>query len=156
MFLQKLVLEIVILLCVIKSARSVRLFFVARASSKWPTAAGKIIHVAINESTRQYARGGGSYELFTPVVSYSYVIGQKSYRSETVSFRKEETRSYEKAMGTIGNLQSGQDIAIYYDPANPDRSVLYPGYDSSTFEGLFASGFFGILCAIALAAIWSK
>jgi hypothetical protein len=111
----------------------------AQDSLKWPTTGGVIISSEIKKS---------EYENSTTYhanVLYKYAVGEKLYSSERVSFGQYGSNDPEHARSIVRRYEKGQNISVYFNPADPNKSVLEPGVSWGAYIFLGMSiGFFGL------------
>lgn len=110
----------------------------ALQSQRWPTTMGHIVH---SDVVPVYVpRGGGGY---VPDIQVCYEVAGKSYRSDNIGYQ-----GLLGAVGSVGPSYSdrfphGATVPVWYDPANPSRSVLIPGASSGNW-----------LAVATAAAVW--
>lgn len=106
----------------------------AHASSDWPIARGRVMSSAVQTWIVQSADAGPAH--YTPEVAYTYSIGDRTYTGHRVAFR--DPRTWQStAEEIIAKYAVGQEVDVRYDPLEPERCVLEPGYEAPTF---FATG----------------
>jgi len=68
---------------------------------------------------------GGQYYAWIPEVEYEYTVAGVEYRGRTLAFN----RRYSKADALVvpHSFPTGRQVAVYFDPTHPGRSVLVPG-----------------------------
>lgn len=84
------------------------------------------------------------------IVTYSYSVDGQSYTGQRYSFGRGTTAA---SGGTRAKARAVADelypsltpIDVYYDPADPEQSVLSPGLHWSTFVPLAMAALFGVL-----------
>lgn len=122
----------------------------AQDSLDWPTTYGVIILSEVKE-----IKDEGS-TTFSANVRYKYSIGEKPYSSDQVSFGQYSSSDSEYAWSIIHRYSTGQKVKVYFNPADPNKSVLEPGVSWVSYMPLgistavFAFGaieaiFFGIV-----------
>ena len=110
-----------------------------RASEKWPEAEGVITHSQWKHGS--YSSRNSEWTVVS-TIGYEFEVGGKRYVSNRVSYgaltsdaeRKTEVAMYGK----------GMRLPVYYDPADPRRSVLKPGVQGGVYRGLVI----GAVCAL--------
>jgi hypothetical protein len=100
----------------------------ARASASWPTAQGRITRMEVTHSTD--SEGGDSYR---PEVAYEYLVNDRSYESYTIKFGENSYGNRREAEEIAARYPVGQSVPVYYDPADPERSVLEPGVSLGSY-----------------------
>lgn len=100
----------------------------ARSSASWPSVQGQITGALLDYSTD--ADGGDSY---SPQVTYAYAVNGRSYEGQTIKFGENSYGSKRKAQEILERYPNGQRIAVFYNPAQPDRAVLEPGVSGGSY-----------------------
>lgn len=89
----------------------------------WPTAEGKVIRSRIRVSP-----GGDSGDTYEPIIWYSFKVSDKTYESNTVSFKQNpNTTSRGLAEDVISKYPKDAILQVYYDPKKPHNSTLETG-----------------------------
>jgi hypothetical protein len=104
-----------------------RAWQVKQASPSWPSVQGQILVSkarARNETGDQ--RGTPTHDWFTEV-SYRYTVDGVAYTGNTLRAFGRNHFSQDQAEAELAPFAVGQSVPVYYDPANPARSVLIPG-----------------------------
>ena len=65
------------------------------------------------------------YTVPVPRVRYQYSVNGVEYSGHALSFGRSYSRG--DIMQVSKKFPVGHTVAVYYDPANPERSVLMPG-----------------------------
>ncbi|MBI4188677.1 MAG: DUF3592 domain-containing protein [Chloroflexi bacterium] len=103
-------------------------------SKSWRTTDGEIVSSTVREWLSEpggmgdfYDRGG--QKCYAPEIVYRYVIGGKDYFSRRVDAREitggDEGRKRSRRLTM--KYRPGKDVRVYYNPQNPQISVLEPG-----------------------------
>lgn len=93
-------------------------------SLTWPTARGRIVETAIRQSNI-YLPKGGRAALYHAVLVYEYVAGGRSYRGDKFNVDGPQVfSSRQRADEHIRKYPPGAEVAVYYDPARPERAAL--------------------------------
>jgi hypothetical protein len=100
----------------------------ARASAAWPTAEGIVTRSEVTHSTD--ADGDDTYR---PEVTYEYSVQNRSYENYTIKFGENSYSSQRQAEEIGARYPLGRQVAVYYDPADPGRSVLEPGVSGGSY-----------------------
>lgn len=76
---------------------------------------------------------GDLYLKIDVYLRYQYSVGDQSYSSTRLNAIK--SASYPKE--EVENYSEGDVVGVYYDPRDPSRSVLEPGFEwsSKAFDG---------------------
>lgn len=95
-----------------------RMFLDARASANWPFVDGSLTKAEV---------GTTSVGRYFPDVAYSYRVGDRDFVGSTVRFSDGEYRDRNAAAQAISGLSVAQSVKVFYDPADPSRTVLQTG-----------------------------
>ncbi|MBL4761986.1 MAG: DUF3592 domain-containing protein [Gammaproteobacteria bacterium] len=120
----------------------------AYQSKFWPTVQGIVAHSSVGSE-----RDDDEFIRYRVSVSYDYVLGSKSYYGRVIQFSMSDFRDEVKAKAVADKYPKGDHVTVYYEPENPDKSVLEPGGSGGWLLialGLFFSfpGFCGLWMAI--------
>jgi hypothetical protein len=115
----------------------------ARASASWPTADGIVTRSGVSHSTD--SDGGDSY---SPEITYTYSVNNIDQENNTIKFGENSYSSRRKAEGIAANYPVGKNVTVYYDPEQPDKSVLEPGVSAGSYIVLGIGVFFILLTLI--------
>lgn len=115
----------------------------ARRAAKWTKASAKIVTSGLATEKRH------DKEVKVPRVEYEFSVGFHRYRGKRVSLA--EVVAGPDAVGTLARYPVGASVPVYYDPADPQRSVLDRELPSF-FRGIWAA--VGVLTAAILAGGW--
>ena len=95
--------------------------FIARS---WPTVQGEILSSSVGESMEMSSKGRGRPR-YDGNVTYSYSVNDQSFQNDRVCFGyQKDLASYENANQIRSKYPKGKKVKIYYDPNNPEESVL--------------------------------
>jgi hypothetical protein len=96
------------------------------ASLGWVRTAGRVVVSRVEEVPGPSEQG---YPQYRPRVRYEFSVrgrtfdgGETAIGSSVASFRDEEAAREETA-----RFPAGSEVTVFYDPADPRRSVLRPG-----------------------------
>ncbi len=95
----------------------------AIAAMFWPTTEGRVVSSEVVES--QSGRG----TTLIPLVVYTYDVGGATYRGNRIyySSNPKDRDPGVNAERTIAAFPADSLVKVYYDPSEPQRSVLRPG-----------------------------
>lgn len=119
----------------------------ARASAEWPTAVGVITGAELDHSSDE---DGDSWQ---PRVSYRYLAEDVQRTGVTIKFGENSYDSRRTAEEILARYPVGRPVAVYYDPADPETSVLEPGVTAGSYILLAVGSIFVVLSVIALPAM---
>jgi hypothetical protein len=93
-------------------------------SQGWPSTQGQIVDARIDRSMHTDSDGDTGYS-YTPRVEYTYEFGGVHYHGKNISFGLASGYNRQhQAQEIIDRYQVGSEVPVYYDPANPEDSVL--------------------------------
>lgn len=115
----------------------------AQRAAKWTRANGKIVTSELVTEVRN------GKELKVPRVEYEFTIGFHKHRGKRVSLA--EIIAGPDAVGTVARYPVGTSVPVYYDPADPGKSVVDRELPSF-FRAIWIV--VGVLTAIILAGGW--
>jgi hypothetical protein len=116
-----------------------------RAASRWPTAPGTVLSSRA-ESRRILAQSGGSQTttVWSPLVEYSYRVGERAYHGSRVAFGPEVAGGRDLAEQTVQRYPEGATVSVHYDPSNPSHATLETTIGFRRVALLFPIGFFAL------------
>jgi hypothetical protein len=97
-------------------------FVQSRASQRWPSVQGKVLSAGVAEKVGRTSRGRRTVE-YSAAVVYQYTVDGKEFSSSEMSFGPQQTYSF-LAKKLANQYEEGQEVTVYYDPANPKTAVL--------------------------------
>jgi hypothetical protein len=116
-------------------------FYFSVISAHWPTTIARVV------SSGVYTNGKGVGVSWTPKVEYEYEVGGTTHHSEKIRFLMRTFYDQDSAADVEAPYAAARSVSVFYDPQDPDRSVLEPGIPPGMWtQGLIALFFFG-LCA---------
>jgi len=117
----------------------------ARASASWPTIDGKVVKSEVTHSID--SDGGDSY---SPEITYVYIVNNEQLANKTIKFGENSYSSRKKAEGIAASYPVGKNVTVYYDPQQPDKSVLEPGVSGGSYIVLGIGVLFILITLIAI------
>ena len=115
----------------------------AHSSTGWPSTTGIVLRsqVLISEHTTSRSnQTSQTDEYYSPDIAYRYVINGDTYRNDNIRYGLATNKP--DAEELVRQYPVGNTAEVFYDPDDPKKSVLQPGY----FGGL---AFFPIMGLIA-------
>jgi hypothetical protein len=107
------------------------------ATSVWPSTSGTIQRFAIESEVRQ--KGTGAVTEYFPSIDYAYQVNGVGHIGHKV-YATDEPSTYPSRFASIKQrLKPGMQVAVYYDPSNPNRAVLERGPEPIFVLGVFLS-----------------
>ncbi len=101
-----------------------RMTTLSKLSLEWPSTEGLITHS--NLETRQRKVGTSRKMQHTVEINYEYVVDGDLYRNDTAQFNQNNLSTIEKQR-LIARYPEGRQVEVFYNPSDPDESVLVPG-----------------------------
>jgi hypothetical protein len=131
--------------------RGIHILRMALASRDWKLTEGLLLDVHMEERRGRDSDGRDDPNLdtFLPVVRYSYTVGRKKFESARLWYRTDALGDYSEALRAIRDIRAGKPVDVYYDPAEPSRSVLIPGFETMNVATVAVSSI-----AFVLYLIW--
>ena len=93
----------------------------------YPSVTGAITHSEV--TSHHGSKGGTSY---TASVEYSFTVGDQQYIGNKIRFGMSSS-SFASASAIVGAHPVGSTTPVFYNPANPQESLLSPGVNGSDF-----------------------
>lgn len=99
-------------------------------SRGWPSAEGIVTESSVFTDTRRAknpaAKRSTSTEeaLHAPQVFYTFTVGGRGHSGSRISFTDDRTSDYAEAQMLVSRYPSQSAVTVYYDPADPELSVL--------------------------------
>ena len=97
----------------------------ADASQNWPSTNGAIIETGTTRNFSSGADGDSDIVTYTPKLKYSFRVDDVEFISDKIAFGY--GKSYNSEMAALSALQNypvGKQVAVYYNPENPNEAVL--------------------------------
>jgi Protein of unknown function (DUF3592) len=91
-------------------------------TNHWKTVSGEI------KSSKIYDEGMGKNRIKKPIIKYIYLVNGAQYQGGNIYFDDENSRSklsYTNQM--VSKYPVGKQALVYYNPSEPQSSVLEPG-----------------------------
>lgn len=117
-----------------------RIFLEARASAAWPSVPGTLTWAGVRTETF-----GGYFA----DVAYTYRVGDEEFTGTRLRTSDGKYSDREGATQAIRGLSPGQRVTVYYNPASPEKSVLYPGAGVQEYVLLL------VPVAVEAAGVWA-
>lgn len=122
----------------------VRNLLLADASRNWPTVKGKVT------VSKMGTHRGDKSTTYSADVAYDYTVNGTRYTGDRVTFGSVSTSSTARARRVLNRYPKGKEVTVYYNPEDPEQSVLEPGIHGATW---FLPAF-GLLFAVVGAAVF--
>ena len=119
----------------------VQAFRRAKASQSWPRVKGSVKY-----AQRQLLSIDDYANLTGAKIIYEYRVRKAKYTAQTVAFSPKFTGVRKLMM----NYKPGKQVAVYYNPDNPEIAALETGPSSANYIMLLTSGIFLLLTILNL------
>jgi Protein of unknown function (DUF3592) len=111
---------------------------IANETSSWKTGTGTITYAGVKESPST-----GKYKTVyrKPVINYTYIANKRIYQGNTIYWGDEKSPdqvSY--TSDVIAKYKTNKQVVVYYNPLDPQKSVLEIGTSEVTFVSLVYGG----------------
>jgi hypothetical protein len=110
--------------------------YMSLRAREWPAARGRIIRSVLAPDAHD---ADASAE-----IAYEFVVGARQYRSTRLAYGLLPHDADSKAQ-RVAQFPVGREVAVYYDPRDPRRSVLWRDEPSRWHWGVAIGGAF-VLC----------
>lgn len=106
----------------------------AQASLSWPSTEGKIISSRVESkiSTNSGKQRISTTSYFADIM-HEYTVRDKEYSSKIISFGNYNSSDRSRAEEIVNRYPDGKKIQVFYNPSDPDNSVLEPGIPISIY-----------------------
>lgn len=97
-------------------------------SREWPTTGGVITAAYITGSHKTSTEKGwhGNRYQYAVRVQYAYEVDGVSYSGNRLRIRPNKYSSEKSAQRELAEYPLGQRVPVYYNPSEPERSLLKP------------------------------
>lgn len=105
----------------------VRELYDSKTMNNWPQTQGTIEEslIAYRESVHRSGARRRTITLYSPEISYSYIVEGRSYKNNQLTLGgNEESSDKEKIRPIINRFPEGKNVTVYYHPSDHQRSVL--------------------------------
>ncbi len=97
-------------------------------SCHYAVTTGKITRSEVKSHSGR--KGGTTYEA---VINYSFKLGGQTYAGQRLRYNKGMQTGSSSASDIVAEHPMGAMVPVYYNPENPQDSLLFPGIDGSDF-----------------------
>jgi len=118
-------------------------------SASWPSVQG-----TITQSRAQSTRRDGKQE-YMPSVHYTYSVDGASHTGTRITASDVYQKTRSGAEDILRSYPVGAEVAVFYDPGAPEKSVLEAGMPKNVYVLLFAAAAC-ILLAVAVGVSAAK
>ena len=122
-------------------------------SLTWPTVDG-VVTDSFADTYQKFDPDGDYIMYYFARVRFDYSVDGARYSSDNLDFRASMSTDFAAAKALTNQYPRGKKVAVYYNPSNPEKSVLIPGcqgcerYPSNT--ALFPSCILILVCMLFL------
>jgi uncharacterized protein DUF3592 len=96
----------------------------ADASQGWSSVTGQVVESDVSHRTTTDADGAMN-DSYAPRVRYTYRVNDADYAGDKIVFGFMTSYNVDaKAREVLTKYPVGQQVTVYYDPANPENAVL--------------------------------
>ena len=122
----------------------------------WPTTEGTIVSSAVRPTT-EYGRQGPIPSSAVDV-TYEYRVDGETLTGSRFTYEEASPvyHNPDDAVQLAAQYPPGQTVAVHYDPANPQTSLLQIGFGTSPVILLAGLGLFFIVFGIAILIVFRK
>lgn len=102
----------------------------AKASNNWPDTSG----VVLKSKVATHRSNNSNSSTYAVDVTYQYQIEGQKYECSTVWFGSDvSTSNRSLVQETVKKYPVDKQVAVYYDPKEPEAAVLEPGVFKTTY-----------------------
>lgn len=134
----------------------------AKQSLDWPKATGTITRSEVDvtvtkhrDHDRDRNRNHEETRSYSAAIEYEFTVDGTVYTGTRIMVISDQFGSKDWARATASKYPRGGNVAVAYDPANPNRCVLEPGRWGGAAYLMIIAGVFGLFPPLILKAIWS-
>jgi tetratricopeptide (TPR) repeat protein len=119
----------------------------AREGMNWPQTKGQVLSTSlvINHLPKFIDLRDDPTRWFGAQIRYGYTVGNEDYESDRLSFLKGDTRDPQVALKIMNKYRHEHEITVYYDPKDPQKAVLQPGYIGDIYIPLLLGAFLTLI-----------
>lgn len=122
-----------------------------KESLSWPAVRGEITYARV-ESRK--VKNGHEY---LPSVRYSYAVSGRTYAGDRINVSAVYLKTQSRANEALRKYPVGGEVPVYYNPADPGKSLLETGVKMNIYVMLGAAAFCLFLAmAITVSALKKK
>ncbi len=134
----------------------------AKQSLDWPKATGTITRSEVDvtvtkdrDHDRDRNRHHEETRSYSAAIEYEFTVDGTVYTGTRIMVISDQFGSKDWAKATAARFPRGGNVAVSYDPADPNRCVLEPGRWGGAAYLMIIAGVFGLFPPLVLKAIWS-
>lgn len=104
-----------------------------RRASRWVPTPGRIVSSRVVQ--REVSAGEGRSEMRNfPAITFSYKVGNRTYRSDRYSIR--ENLGNTDVSETLAKFRKGAEVTVFYNPDDPGEAVIERDLPEGAFQAL--------------------
>ena len=123
------------------TGKGVWLAYNGSRSATWPSVSGTIVLSRVTASEPRRILGRDTEPGYSADIAYQFRVGGSRYTGETIAFAIGSSHQ-SSAENRVRKYPLGMAVSVYYNPNDPTKSVLEPGYRR---EDIYMLLFVGIL-----------
>jgi len=116
-----------------------------RNTADWPSVQGRILSLSVDRPENHGAE--------SPLM-YEYEVDGKVYRSTRVAYVDKPNLEFNEWIQLANGLPKDGTVAVYFDPEDPNESVLKAGEHAASWEGVKSGSLFAGFAAIWVTLWW--
>lgn len=119
-------------------------------SQSWPTVQGEVTYSSIDRSSSGFnnpRRQRRTTPSFSPSIRYVYQVKGVRYNGSRITLIG-WSGNINEARAAAGKYPVGAHVPVYYNPANPEDSLLEPGDQSNNLMAIGMGGLFVVIGAV--------
>ncbi len=118
----------------------------ARESDSWPSVTGSVTASKLFSTGRvRVGSTSAGREDHWAKVSYRYTVQDRDYESDRITFTNVVSSSRGLAQRAVDRYPVGQEVEVFYKPADPSKAVLVPGGRAGSPHFSLTLAFSGLL-----------
>jgi len=119
-------------------------WYLSLVSTHWPTTEGRVLNSQVTSGTTTIG------DWWAPSVKYEYRVGSNSFQAANIRFYQPLLRDPAAADAIRAPYPAGKLVSVSYDPNDPNRSVLEPGFRQPIWKPTLAALMFWSMAAFLL------
>ena len=110
------------------------MYVMSYSTTSWPQVQGTITEsrldsyeVGTDQGTKRYGA----------IIKYKYSVSRKTYTGNRLYTFRFDVSEKDSVLAICEQYKIGTNVAVYYDPKHPEKSVLIPGTPKGTWTLIF-------------------
>ena len=125
----------------------------ARRSQDWPSVTGVVTKNAVRTDARTGTGGSAARARYLPDVEFEYEVDGQRYNGSRFAVLEQPETERAAVLARLEAYPVGEQVEVYYDPADPARALLEPGTPGAMWIpfvfGALATGL-GVVVVLAM------